>query len=217
MDMPLARNVVLIDFENVQPPSLKELAAPGFTVLVFVGASQARISMDVAEAMQALGSQGRYIRCHGSGPNALDFHIAFYIGEIAAADPKACFHIISRDTGFDPLVAHLKARGLRADRCVSVADLPMFRPARQSAAAPALPAAKAVLPDARLTHLRDWLVRQDKARPGSKVALHNSIDNLFQKALAAKEVTALVQQLQQNRWIVLEGNKVHYQVAAMRA
>ncbi len=58
MDMPLARNVVLIDFENVQPPSLKELAAPGFKVLVFVGASQTRISMDVAEAMQALGSQG---------------------------------------------------------------------------------------------------------------------------------------------------------------
>lgn len=58
MDMPLARNVVLIDFENMQPPSLKELAAPGFTVLVFVGASQARISMDVAEAMQGLAARG---------------------------------------------------------------------------------------------------------------------------------------------------------------
>lgn len=217
MDMPSARNVVLIDFENVQPPSLKELAAPGFTVLVFVGASQARISMDVAEAMQALGSQGRYIRCHGSGPNALDFHIAFYIGEMAATDPKVFFHIISKDTGFDPLVAHLRSRGLQAGRCTSVADLPMFRSARQKAAAAASPAAKTMPPDARLVHLRDWLVRQDKARPGSKAALHNSINNLFQKALPAAEVNALVQQLQQRKWIVLEGNKVCYQVAAMRA
>ncbi|QZN82302.1 hypothetical protein K5K93_07790 [Stenotrophomonas sp. DR822] len=217
MDMPLARNVVLIDFENVQPPSLKELAAPGFTVLVFVGASQARISMDVAEAMQALGSQGRYIRCHGSGPNALDFHIAFYIGEMAASDPKVFFHIISKDTGFDPLVAHLRSRGLQAGRCTSVADLPMFRSARQKAAAAASPATKTMPPDTRLVHLRDWLVRQDKARPGSKAALHNSINNLFQKALPAGEVNALVQQLQQKKWIVLEGNKVCYQVAAMRA
>lgn len=214
MDMPLARNVVLIDYENVQPPSLKELAAPGFTVMVFVGASQARISMDVAEAIQALGSQGRYIRCHGSGPNALDFHIAFYIGEMAAVDPKAYFHIISRDTGFDPLVAHLKSRGLQAGRCASVADLPMFRAARPKAAAAAAPAAKTVAPDARLMHLRDWLVRQDKARPGSTVALHNSISNLFQKTLAATEVNALVQQLQQNNWIVLDGNKVRYPLPA---
>ncbi len=213
MDMPLARNVVMIDFENVQPTSLKALAAPGFTVLLFVGASQARISMDVAEAMQALGSQGRYIRCHGSGPNALDFHIAFYIGDMAAADPKAFFHIISKDTGFDPRVAHLKSRGLRVGRCVSVADLPMFRPARQSAGVTALPAAETVLPDARLMHLRDWLVRQDKARPASRVALQNSIANLFQKTLAATEVTALVQQLQQNKWVVLEGNKVRYSMA----
>ncbi len=217
MDMPLARNVVLIDFENVQPPSLKELAAPGFKVLVFVGASQTRISMDVAEAMQALGSQGRYIRCHGSGPNALDFHIAFHIGDMAAADPEAFFHIISKDTGFDPLVVHLKSRGLRAGRCASVADLPMFRQARQSAGVSALPAAETVLPDARLMHLRDWLVRQDKARPASRVALQNSIANLFQKTLAATEVTALVLQLQQKKWIVLEGDAVRYQLAAMRA
>lgn len=213
MDMPLTRNVVLIDFENVQPRSLKVLAAPGCSVLLFVGASQPRISMDVVEAMQGLGSQGRYVRCHGSGRNALDFHIAFYIGEMAAADPEAFFHIISKDTGFDPLVAHLKSRGLRAGRCVSVADLPMFRPARQSAGVPALPAAKTVLPEARLTHLRDWLVRQDKARPASKVALQNSIANLFQKTLAATEVSALVQQLQQNKWIVLDGNKVRYPAA----
>ncbi|PWB22619.1 hypothetical protein DCO49_15425 [Stenotrophomonas sp. SPM] len=68
-----------------------------------------------------------------------------------------------------------------------------------------------------MMHVRDWLVRQDKARPASRVALQNSIANLFQKTLAATEVAALVQQLQQKKWIVLEGNTVRYQLAAMRA
>lgn len=213
MDMPRARNVVLIDYENVQPPSLKALAAPAFTVLVFVGASQSRISMEVAEAIQSLGSQGRYVRCHGNGPNALDFHIAFYIGEMAAADPKSFFHIVSKDTGFDPLVAHLRSRGLRVYRCAAVDDLPMFRTA-PGGAAPSAAATPSVAEDARLGQLRDWLVKQDKARPGSQAALQNAIQNLLKTTVTPAEVGALVRQLQQKKWIALEGRKIRYKLPA---
>ena len=54
--------------------------------------------------MQSLGADAEYVRIEGNGPNALDFHIAFYIGNIAAKDPDCYFHIISKDTGFDPLI-----------------------------------------------------------------------------------------------------------------
>ena len=103
-------NYVLIDYENVQPDSLAGLDAEHFTVVCFVGAGQNRLSFDVVDAMQRLGHRAQYVKIAGNGPNALDFHIAFYIGDLAAADPTAYFHIISRDTGFDPLIAHLKAR-----------------------------------------------------------------------------------------------------------
>lgn len=217
MDMPRVRNVVLIDYENVQPPSLKELVAPGFSVLIFVGASQSRISMDVAEAVQALGGNGRYVRCNGSGSNALDFHIAFYIGEMAAADPSAFFQIVSRDTGFDPLVAHLQSRRLNVLRCASVADLPMLRGTQQAPAKPATPVVSKAKPqalsvDARLQRVHAVLVKQGKARPASMKSLTCAINSLFQKALPAKEVTALIQQLQQKKWITLEGSKVRYQL-----
>lgn len=217
MDMPRARNVVLIDYENVQPPSLKELVAPGFTVLIFVGASQSRISMDVAEAVQALGGNGRYVRCNGSGSNALDFHIAFYIGEMAAADPSAFFQIVSRDTGFDPLVAHLQSRRLNVLRCASVADLPMLRGTQQAPAKPPTPVVSKAKPpalsvDARLQRVHAVLVKQGKARPASMKSLTCAINSLFQKALPAKDVTALIQQLQQKKWITLEGSKVRYQL-----
>ena len=45
----------------------------------------------------------------GNGKNALDFYLAFYVGDLAAKDPEAGFHILSDDTGFDPLIKHLKA------------------------------------------------------------------------------------------------------------
>ena len=77
-------NYILIDYENVQPKSLAVLKGHDFKVIVFVGANQTKIPIDLAKAMQALGSSGEYIIISGNGPNALDFHIAYYIGELAA-------------------------------------------------------------------------------------------------------------------------------------
>jgi len=110
-------NHVLVDFENVQPASLMALVSePAFKVLVFVGASQTKIPFEFAASMQALGDNASYVKISGNGSNALDFHVAYYIGRLAAGDPTAYFHIISRDTGFDPLITHLKAQKILAAR-----------------------------------------------------------------------------------------------------
>jgi hypothetical protein len=95
----LATNYVLVDFENVQPSNLEVLKQHPFKVMVFVGANQTKIPFDLAAAMQALGDAGQYIKIAGTGKNTLDFHIAYYVGELAAKDPNAYFYIISRDTG----------------------------------------------------------------------------------------------------------------------
>ena len=105
----MATNYVLIDFENVQPKNLEILYHHSFKVLVFVGANQTKVPFDLASAMQALGESAQYIKISGNGKNALDFHVAFYIGELTAKEPGAYFHIISRDTGFDTLIKHLKS------------------------------------------------------------------------------------------------------------
>ena len=120
-------NYVLIDFENVRPNNLELLSKHPFKVFVFVGANQAKIPYDLAAAMQQLGKDGEYLKIGGSGKNALDFHIAFYVGELAVKDPKANFHIISKDTGFDPLIRHLKARGIQIQREKDLAEIPVLR------------------------------------------------------------------------------------------
>jgi hypothetical protein len=58
----------------------------------------------------------------GNGTNALDFHIAYYIGRLAAKCPDAYFHIISKDTGFDPLIKHLKGQGISCQRSAAVTE-----------------------------------------------------------------------------------------------
>lgn len=67
-------NYVLIDYENVQPSALSALDKEFFKVYVFIGANQAKVNFDVVEALQRLGSNGKYIKISGNGPNALDFH-----------------------------------------------------------------------------------------------------------------------------------------------
>ena len=48
------------------------------------------------------GENGQYVKISGNGKNALDFHLAYYVGELATNDPEVYFHVISKDTGFDP-------------------------------------------------------------------------------------------------------------------
>jgi len=120
----LSQDIVLIDLENVQPKNLELLVKHPFKVLVFVGANQAKISFDLASAMQGLGPDSQYIKISGNGPNALDFHIAYYIGELAQQFPESNFHIISRDTGFDPLIRHLRSRKIRVQREKDLAEIP---------------------------------------------------------------------------------------------
>src|SRR3546814_2546225 len=49
------------------------------------------------------------------------------IGKIASEEPKAFFHIISKDTGFDPLIAHLKSNKIFSCRSASLDGIPILK------------------------------------------------------------------------------------------
>jgi hypothetical protein len=144
---------ILIDYENVQPADLAGLEAQEACVLVFMGAQQ-KVGSSLIEAVQALGERGRFIRIAGNGPNALDFHIAYYLGQWTMRDPQATFLIVSKDTGFDPLIAHLSGIGTQVKRlCVESsakqvakkAAPPARKTAKKVAAEPAKKAAKTAI------------------------------------------------------------------------
>jgi len=195
-------NYVLVDYENVQPATISALDQEHFKVVVFVGANQSKVSFEVASLLQRIGSRASYIKISGNGSNALDFHIAFYIGQIAATDPDAYFHIISKDTGFDPLITHLKTKKILACRSRDVSDMPIVK------------AANSKSPVEKLAVIVAHLQQRGANRPRTVKTLSNTIGSLFQKALTDAEITALLKLLQDQGFIAITSTKVAYTLPA---
>jgi hypothetical protein len=191
-------NYVLIDLENVQPRNLELLSQHPFKIYVFVGANQTKVSFDLASAMQTLGSDAEYIKISGNGPNALDFHIAFYIGELAANENNAYFHIISKDKGFDPLVAHLKTKGLKVQRSKDLAEIPILRVAGNSST------------DEKISTIVANLISRGQSRPRKVKTLQNTINTLFTTKLDNQELQNIVNLLHQKKYIHIDDGNVSY-------
>jgi PIN domain len=191
-------NHVLIDFESVQPDSLAALEQEHFMVHVFVGANQAKLPFGVAAAIQRMGLRANYVKISGNGPNALDFHIAFYMGQLAAGDSSAYFHIISKDAGFDPLIQHLKGRNILANRVQTVGDIPLVKVATSKS------------PKDRLTTVVEGLRQMKASKPRTLKTLRSTIASLFLNQLSDSEIDSLVEALSARKIAVLAANKVSY-------
>ncbi len=196
----MATNYVLIDYENVHPKNLELLTQHPFRVLVFVGESQAKIPFDLADSMQLLGNHARYIKISGNGQNALDFHIAYYIGELAALEPDAHFHVISKDKGFDPLISHLRSKKLKVMREKDLAEIPLLQ----------LPDTTSM--DEKIAAIVKNLGGRGQSRPRKVRTLQNTVNSLFTKKLSQKELDSLINELQKRKLIVLRQNNVSYKL-----
>ncbi len=193
-------NYVLIDYENVQPMDLALLRDGHFKVKVFLGANQSKIPVALATAIQALGASAEYVLLESSGSNALDFHIAYYIGALSAQESSAFFHIISKDTGFDPLIKHLKTKGVFAQRSVSIAGIPFFQPA--------LPLKSDAQIDVAVAHL----AKLKAAKPRAQKTLLGTLHVLFKKELSEHQLSALFASLCKQGIVKLDGTKVSYEL-----
>jgi len=198
---------VLIDFENVQPKDLSLLAGHPFRIMVFVGANLGRIPFELAKALQTMGENAQYVQISGSGPNALDFHIAFHLGALATKDPEGYFHVISKDKGFDPLVRHLEERGIRVRRSRDLAEMPI----------PGIVSPKTaderIDTDKRIDTIVKNLASRSHSRPRRRKTLASSINALFMKKLEPSEVDALIEALEQRGLITVESTgKVAYRL-----
>ena len=191
-------NYILVDFENVQPDSIGLLADEHFKVLVFVGANQTKISFHIASALQRLGNQAEYIKISGNGPNSLDFHIAYYIGRIAALDSSVYFYIISKDKGFDPLIQHLRSQKVFARRVSAITDIPIVK------------AANSVTIEERFEVVLLRLQQLKSSKPRTIKTLNSTIAALFHKKLQDNEIEAIVQILESKGYLVIKDTKVTY-------
>lgn len=192
---------VLIDYENVQPSELVVLDQEHIHVMVFVGAQQQKLSFETVDALQRMGRRAEYVKVSGNGPNALDFHVAYYLGQLALTDPEARFIIVSKDAGFDRLIEHMQASCLMVERHQGLPSLvPQERATQQGIQAPAPSRLALVVAN----------LRQRTGKPRTRQTLASTINSLFQKNLGDDQISELIEGLVEGGFVTIEGTVVTY-------
>ena len=183
-------NFILIDLENVQPAvgELEKLPHDTCRVLVFVGSNQKKLDTKTVVALQAFPDPSGFIEIAGSGKNALDFHIAYFLGSLVEKEPEAVFYVISRDTGFDPLISFIKSHKRRAYRFPEFGSLPFLQ---------GIPT---TLND-RTQLYRSRLERPNATRPRMRKTLSSSINACFGKQLTDADIAGIIQQLEKSGFL----------------
>ncbi len=98
--------LLLVDYENVQNlDGIDKIS--DYDMKILVGKNQTKIPIDLVLQTQQLGKSLEWLKVNGQGKNALDFYIAFYIGKYIEAKKYSSFMIVSKDTGYDPLIEHI--------------------------------------------------------------------------------------------------------------
>ena len=174
------RKTIYVDFENVPNVEIRETSDT--RILIFIGQSQKRLSTNIVKAIQPLGKNVEWIQINGSGKNALDFHIAYYLA-MHKAQPDTEHYIISKDAGFDPLIVHANGLGQKVRRVVSFADV--FEK---------IGLGKEL--EGKYKKVKEILMKQQKTRrPKSRKTLSSFIETTFQKKISTAETNKLIENL----------------------
>jgi hypothetical protein len=191
--------IILVDWENVQPELLPALNLADVKVIVFVGPHQSKLPTDIVIAMQKLGDRADYIKVGKQGKDALDMHIAFYMGRLATQLQDCYFHIVAVDRDYDPLLAHLKELKIGVAKWPDLSSIPILK------------RAAAKTPKDQLEAAKDWLLERKANRPKTLKTLTNSLKtSAFSSLLLEEDIGAIIEGLIKLRVIVVQGQKIEY-------
>jgi hypothetical protein len=198
----LKTNIILIDFENVQPKDLTPLRGRPCKIKVFCGANQTKIPTSLVTALLPIGPDAELVLIQGSGKNALDFHIAYYIGRLSTESPGAVFYIVSNDTGFDPLVRHLKTKDIACQRVSSLSDIP------------GLPSPPPATLQDRSQKVADHLLSRKDSRPRRRKTLLTFIQAQLGAKATEKDVAGVIERLTRGGMAILPDDRLTWPATA---
>ena len=139
---------LLVDFENLKPSAadVALIRSEEYRLWVFHGPHQNKFDAALVKAWQPLGGRVDFVQSSKQGKNALDFHIAFKLGELFADERKtgrrASYVVVSGDGGFEPLFDYMRTQGCTVTLAGSIPNAlaapTLEPPAAQATAAPPL-------------------------------------------------------------------------------
>jgi hypothetical protein len=184
-DSKLPVNYVFVDYENVHEVDHTLIGSKTVHLTLLVGARQSRLDAALVEKVLEHAASVQLVRLNSCGKNAVDFALAYYLGKAAQADPTAYFHIISKDSGFDPLIEHLGGRRIRVRRHEDYAALTFLKAPEAAVAAPEDLLIRA------LTHLQKNITN----RPKKKKTLASHLAAVCGKTAAWTGADELIERL----------------------
>ena len=187
-------NHVFVDFENVQQIDVSVIGTKSVNFTLLLGAKQTKIDAGLVEKLLAHAASVQLVRLASSGKNALDFTLAYYVGRTVSADPAAHIHIVSKDTGFNPLVEHLRSRHIHAHRHDSFATLTFSGTVKAATlASKAEPAGQ----EEPLNRVREQLRKNVANRPKKKKTLLSHLKSHLGKGATDANAAAMLKELQE--------------------
>lgn len=212
-DSPPPVHHVFVDFENVHEVDLAVFASKAVSLTLLIGPRQTKLDVSLVEKLFEHAASVQLVRLASPGRNALDFILTYYVGRAVAANPAGCYHIVSGDTGFDPLIEHLRSKHIDVRRHESFATLPFASPAKKSVSTPPAAAPKPMPPskpktqlpilNERLTHVLEHLRKPSATRPRTQKKLVSFLVAHFGQKITEAEALNLVQNLSQAGHLVI--------------
>jgi hypothetical protein len=170
--------------------------------------------------MQNLGNRAQYITLDTPGNNALDFHIAYYLGNVAVTDPTAFLYVVSKDTGFDPLIQHLKTKKISCVRSISIEAMPCFNSQKintTQSISEESPITKKASPQKKVTqtelmikNVLDDLNHRGESRPRTVKTLRSTIKAKLGKLTTDATITLVFNALVKKNYVQFDGNSISY-------
>ena len=192
------KKVLLIDYENIHNVNLSIIDPTKFTIKIFIGNSQNKIPFDLVQNAQRFGSHLEWIKIDGTGKNALDFHIAYFLGIYSCNEPKSEYIILSKDKGFDPVIRFINKSKVNCIRINSILELSSDK--------------KKELKDTKKIEkvLANLKKIEKQNRPRRRNTLSQHINNLFGKKLSQEQLSEIVDALFIQEYISEENNRITY-------
>ena len=116
------QRLILVDYVNIGKIDLS-LLDTSYRAIIFVGARQNTPKASRKPSTAHRFSRVDFQKIEGVGKNALDFHIAFQLGRTFETAPETQCIVLSKDKGFDPLLAYLNKNGLACQRIAALEEL----------------------------------------------------------------------------------------------
>jgi hypothetical protein len=178
-------NHIFVDFENVHEVDLAVLDTKSVNFTLLLGARQTRLDAALVEKLLEHAPTVQLVRLTSSGSNALDFALAYYLGRAVMADPTGCFHIVSKDKGFVPLIEHRQSRHIHAHRHDDFTGLTSSGPAKPPPA----------LPEDLFSRVLEHLRKNVTARPKRKKTLVSHLLAFSGNTTTEADVMDLIERL----------------------